>query len=199
VLATVNPFANDPEKGAVFEQGYFAGFADPTISDFLPLAPELLTAYKSGVSAGKEDRANPPEGNPETAWVEAVEIVAEHSIVHGLGVVIESAFSKVAGGLISLVLTVVTIPGDVMIKPLEADFEGPADKEGDSYVAMCTRSDHPLVEVGVTNDGYWMGPVHAEWIDAAQDLGPHQHPESFVARCSISDATCGPVWAVKKN
>lgn len=196
-MSTVNPFSSDPDKGQVFEQGYFAGFAKPDISDFLPLSPDLLTVYQAGIAAGREDRSKPPEGDTGTNWVEFSEIAIEHGLVHGVGLVIESVFEKVAGGLISLVLTVITIPGDVMIKPLEPDYEGPSEKQGDSFIAMCTRSDHPMVVQGVTSDGYWTGPVRTNWLDAAQDMGTHAHPESFVARCSIPDAKCGPVWAVK--
>lgn len=196
-MSTVNPFASDAVKGEVFEQGYFAGFGNPDTSDFLPLAPDPLTIYQSGIAAGREDRAKPPEGDTGTNWVELGEIAVEHGLVHGIGLVIESLFEKAAGGLISLVLTVVTIPGDVMIKPLEPSYEGPSEKEGDSFLAMCARSDHPMVQTGVTSDGYWIGPVRTQWIDAAQDMAAHAHSESFVARCSLPDARCGPVWAVK--
>jgi hypothetical protein len=69
-MATSNPFANDPDKGQAFEQGYFAGFANPDISDFLPLSPDLLAVYQSGVQSGREDRLKPPDGDQGTKWVE---------------------------------------------------------------------------------------------------------------------------------
>jgi len=44
-----------------------------------------------------------------------------------------------AGGLVALVLTVVTIPGDVML-PLPADFSGPSDQEDATYFGVCPRT-----------------------------------------------------------
>jgi hypothetical protein len=195
-MATTNPFASDPDKGEVFEQGYLAAFADPDVSDFMPLSPDLLDVYKRGAQSGRDDRAKPPAGEHGGEWVELGSELAEHAFVHALGMAAEGVF-KVAGGLVSLVLTVITIPGDVMLHPLEPEDEMPSDQPGDTYLAMCTRIDHPMVIEGVTSDGYWTGPAREQWIDAANDRAEHGHPEALVARCSIPDKTCGPVWPVK--
>lgn len=44
-MAVVNPFADDPERGGVWEQGYVAGFAEPEAEHVPPLEPELLDAF----------------------------------------------------------------------------------------------------------------------------------------------------------
>jgi hypothetical protein len=97
---------------------------------------------------------------------------------------------------VSLVLGVVTIPGDVRIKPLEPDFEEPADQSGDTYLAVCPRNDHPMVVDGTTSDGSWVGKAQSGFADADADRKAHGHAECFVARCSTADKTCGPVSAM---
>ena len=96
-----------------------------------------------------------------------------------------------------MVLTVVTIPGDVQLRPLEPDFQGPADQPGDTYIALCPRQDHPMVIAGVTNDGYWAGQSQATFAEAEAERQSHSHAECFVARCSTADQTCGPVTAMQ--
>lgn len=195
-MGTSNPFASDPDKGQVFEQGYFAGFANPTVNDFLPLSPDLLPVYQSGIQSGREDRVKPPAGDQGTQWVEVGGELVEHGLVHALGLAAENIFKGVSGGLISLILTVINIPGDVMLHPLQPEDQMPSDQSGDTYLAMCTRSDHPMVLEGVTSDGFWIGPARTEWVEAANDRASHGHSESLVARCSLPDASCGPVWPV---
>jgi hypothetical protein len=196
-MSTHNPFSGDAIKGEAFEQGYLAGFANPDLDAFQPLAPDLLQVYNDGVDAGREDRSKPPEGSEENEWAEVGAQVVEHAVVHALAVAVEMIFEKVAGGLISLVATVVQIPGDVMLRPLELDWSGPADEEGNTFVAVCPRADHPMVQEGVTGDGYWAGRGHDDFAGAAADLSTHGHAEAFVALCSLPNGTCGPVWAVK--
>src|SRR5947208_2603531 len=110
-MATHNPFSDDPEKGEVFEQGYLAGFNRPDIIPFLPLNPDLLEAYKQGVESGREDRLSPPDEESGSEWADLGAELAEHGLIHALGMGIEHLFKTAAGGLISLVVTVVTIPG----------------------------------------------------------------------------------------
>jgi hypothetical protein len=121
--------------------------------------------------------------------------VAEELGLHTLGhVVLHKIFGKV-GGLMGLVLIVLEIPGDVQLRPLEEDWSGPVQlpDEGDTYVAMCPRTDHPMVAQGVV-EGYWAGPGRKFFSEAVNDLKAHGHGEAFVARCSLSENTCGAVW-----
>ena len=181
-MSTHNPFSGDAIKGEAFDQGYLAGFANPDRDAFQPSAPDLLQVYNDGVDAGRGDRSKPPEGSEENEWAEVGAQVVEHAV---------------AGGLIPLVATVVQIPGDVMLRPLEPDWSGPADEEGNTFVAVCPRADHPMVQEGVTGDGDWAGRGHDDFAGAAADLSTHGHAEALVALCSLPNRTCGPVWAVK--
>ena len=102
-----------------------------------------------------------------------------------------------AGGLITLVIDVIQIHGDTPLKPLEPDWEGPVDR-GETYIALCGRTDHPMLLAGtVTDDGYWVGPQRETFKEAVGDRSVHQHPESIIVRCSVPDGTCGPVWPVR--
>src|SRR4051812_30202432 len=102
-MPTQNPFLNDPEKAEVFEQGYLAGFNRPDTAPFLPLNPDLLDVYIQGAAAGRKDRLAPPEGETESVWADLAAELAEHSLIHALGLGIEGLFKTAAGGLISLV------------------------------------------------------------------------------------------------
>ena len=207
-MATTNPHELDPTKGEIWELGYLAGWQDPEQDHVLPLSPELLDIYQSGDSAGRDDRRMLPRANsaslaqPAPAQegdgqvAELAGEVAEHVIVHAIGEAAHFLFGA-AGGLVSLVLTVVTIPGDVRLKPIEPDFQGQADQEGDTYIAACPRNDHPMVINGATNDGYWVGQGHATFDEADAERKSHGHAECFVARCSAADQTCGPVTAMQ--
>ena len=132
---------------------------------------------------------------------ELLEELEEHAFIHAIGIALHNAIGKAGGGLVSLVLTVVTIPGDVNLTALEPD-SGPLDtvgeeREGNTYLAVCPISDHELVLEGVTKDGYWTGPARSSFVEAVSDMRAHGHAEAFVARCSVSEETCGPVWAVQ--
>jgi hypothetical protein len=196
-MSTVNPFANDPIKGEIFEEGWFAGFSDPVSSHLLPLAPELLEVYEQGVEAGREDRTAPPIEDSSEEWA-GLEELGEHVIIHALGHITDHLFRLTVGGVIGLVTLVVGIPSDVKLRPLDPEFDGPPDAAGDEvYLAMCPREDHPLVAIGVTPEGYWTGQPRASIGDAVRDVLDHKHPEGFVARCSESEGTCGAVWPTR--
>jgi hypothetical protein len=198
-MATQNPFVSNPVSAEVWELGYVAGFAEPEIDHFLPLAEELVEKYQLGEQAGRDDRRlHPPESQADEdhhdEWGEAL---VESALVHALGEGLVHLGIK-AGGLIMLVFDVVQIPGDVSFRALEPDWEGPVDQEGDTYVAVCGRTDHAMQPLGtITDDEYWVGTQRHTFKEAAADRGIHQHPESIVVRCSAPEGTCGPVWPVK--
>jgi hypothetical protein len=195
-MATENPYSADASKGKAFEQGYLAGFSHPDLDAFQPSAPDLLEIYKQGADAGREDRSKPPEGSEDSQWAELGAEVVEHGVVHALGMGLDLVFEGI-GGLFSLVATVVQIPGDVMLRPLEPDWSGPAEEEGNTFVAVCPRADHPMVQDGVTSDGYWAARGCDDFGTAAADLSAHGHAEAFVALCSLPSGSCGPVWSVQ--
>jgi hypothetical protein len=204
-MATINPFADDNVKGEIWELGYLAGFDDPDGEHFPgPIADDLLEIYQRGEQEGGADRSATPANSNGAKWVshdfDFSEDILEHVIIHAFGIALEKV-GVAAGGLISLVLTVVTIPGDVQLRPLEPE-SGPLnsaddEQEGNTYVAVCPRSDHPLVLQGATNEGYWIGPGRSTFVEAVGDMRTHGHAEAFVARCSVTEETCGPVWAVQ--
>jgi len=193
-MTTINPFVHDDRKGEVWELGYLAGFAEPDEDHFRPYAPDLLEVYKLGERGGQNDRRNGP--TEEASWAEEI---TEHGLIHVLGVGIEKAFQlgEHVGGLISLVLTVVTIPGDVELRPLEPEWEGPADEGDVSYVVACGQKDHPMGVQGTTSDGYWLGTVRSNFEEAFSDFRDHGHPEAVIVRCSPQEGTCGPVWPIE--
>lgn len=81
-----------------------------------------------------------------------------------------------------------------MLTPLEPDWEGPVDQPNDKYLAMCPRADHPMLEVGATQDGYWSGPERDRYADAINDWRGHEHLETLVCRVGLTSNVCGPVW-----
>jgi hypothetical protein len=97
------------------------------------------------------------------------------------------------------VFEVVQMPGhDFRFTALEPDWEGPVDQDGESYVAVCGRTDHAMQPDGVvTDDGYWVGLERQSFRESAADRLGHQHPEAVVVRCSTADSTCGPVWPLQ--
>jgi hypothetical protein len=199
-MSTQNPFVDNPDVAEIWELGYVAGFAEPEIDHFLPISEELLESYQLGEQAGRDDRRRlPPQSQEEggqegeSVWGELLEI----GIIHALGEGLQHLGVK-AGGLISLVLEVIQIPGDVSLTTLEPEWEGPVDQEGDTYVALCGRTDHTMLfEETITSDGYWIGPQRTTFSDAVADRNNHEHPESIIVRCSTTDGTCGPVWPVQ--
>lgn len=191
-MATENPYADDNAKGEVWELGYLAGFTEPERNHFRPYSPELLSIYSEGVEAGKADR-NQPIAEDGESWAGEL---AEHAIIHALGVGLEK-IGVAAGGLISLVLTVVFIPADVQLRPLDPEWKGQATEGDAQYVTVCARSDHPMVVEGTTREGYWVGPSRGTFEEAIADFRAHGHSEALIARCSPSEGTCGPVWPVE--
>jgi hypothetical protein len=203
-MAAQNPFADDDSKGELWERGYLAGFNEPDVDHVPgPFSQELLDVHKLGETAGRQDRAAAPPNSDGATWVGPdfdFGELPEHILIHGFGVALEK-IGVAAGGLIALVLTVVTIPGDVQLRPLEPDEAplplDPTPVEGNSYVAVCPRTDHPMVLQGVTSDGYWAAGARDTFVGAVADMKAHGHAEAFVARCSVSDKTCGPVWPIQ--
>lgn len=202
-MATRNPFVSNPEHAEVWELGYVAGFAEPETDHFLPLSEELSDVYLRGEQGGRDDRRRMPPGDGAAAdgehsqWGELGEAAFEFGFVHALGEGLVHLGLK-AGGLIMLVFDVVQIPGDVSFTALEPDFEGPVDQEGETFLAVCGRTDHAMQPDGVvTDDGYWVGAERERCGDAARDRRQHQHPEAVLVRCSRADNTCGPVWPLQ--
>jgi hypothetical protein len=193
-MPTINPFADNIVKAETWQQGYLAGFAEPDIEHFRPFTFDLLEVYRGGDNAGRNDRRAAPSGGG--VWVDNLVDLIEHVTIHVVGAALEK-FIGAAGGLAALVVTVVTIPGDVQLKPLPPEFRGLSDQPGDTYVAVCPRNDHPIILEGATAQGFWTGTGHSAFADAAADMQAHTDAEAFVARCSLTDNTCGVVWAVK--
>jgi hypothetical protein len=198
-MATQNPFSGDPVKGEVWEQGLLAGFAEPETDHVLPLSPELLEVYTMGEQAGRDERRRlPPDegGVGESGETDPSHLaeVAEELGIHALGHIVLEKLFKAAGGMIAVVITALQIPGDVELHPLEPDFTGPIDQPNEHFIALCPRDDHPLVQEGVTTDGYWAGPGREFYSEAVTDMKAHGHAEAVVARCDLNEGTCGAVW-----
>ncbi|MEU2588349.1 hypothetical protein ABZ612_37010 [Streptomyces avermitilis] len=202
-MAAINPFADNPERAEIWELGYVAGFQDPEGSDFLPLAPELLEVYTQGIDAGRDDNISSSatwiprselEGESSDEWI-------EHLVIEGVAETLAHIFNKAALGLVGVVITALSIQGDTPLHPLEDDFSelytGPADDPNVTFIAMCPRTDHAMAAVDTTVDGYWTGSPMTDFGDALQQALAHSHREAVVARCSLSDNTCGLVWAAK--
>jgi hypothetical protein len=202
-MAKENPFPDSEAEGDAWEQGYLSAFVNPDSDAFPPFAPQLFDIYKQGEQAGREDRLSlPPEvvGEPEPGWVlEALEELGKEAGEHWLSHKFFHLLFKRAGGLVSLVVTVIGIPGDVQLRPLEPDWTGPIDQPEDTYVAVCPRSDHSVMTPGTTGEGYWTGQGHKTYGDAFGEVQAHGHAEGFVALCSLAEGategTCGPAWS----
>jgi hypothetical protein len=197
-MPIINPFASNDPEGSIWEEGFLAGFAQPDQDHFRPFSPNLLEVFQEGVQAGRDSRhAPPPTGSFWAGIDEIVKDIAQRFIIDK---VLEHVVPKFAG-LISLLIDVVQIQGDTPLAPLPEDFNrvlGQNDAQDDPrYVAVCLRTDHPLVNQGARNDGTWSGPSHTDFVDAATDMTAHEHAEAFVARCSLRDFVCGAVWAAK--
>ena len=122
-MTTTNPYADDPQKAEIFDLGYVAGFQDPDGSGFLPLSPELLDIYQQGIDNGRYDAAHSP-----TPWVPRSELETEssdewveHILIEGVAEGAAHLFEKAALGLIGVLITVLQIPGDTALHPLEDD------------------------------------------------------------------------------
>jgi hypothetical protein len=201
-MTTTNPYADEPERAEVFELGYIAGFQDPDGADFLPLSPELLDIYQQGIDNGRDDAAQSP-----TPWVPRSELESEssdewveHITIEVVAEVASHLFKRAALGLIGVLITVVQIPGDTQLHPLEDDglsepYSGADDDPNVTYLAMCSRTDHPIPAEGTTTEGYWTGSAVNDFGAALREALDHGHREAIVARCSLTDNNCGPVWA----
>jgi len=201
-LANQNPYPGDQVLGGAWEEGYLAGYAEPETDHFRPFTPNILNAYTAGEQAGRDDRRHLPpdqggvpegaEEEPSVLW-ESLKDIAKEVGLHALGHKFFEIIFGAVGGLIAIVATVVQIPGDVTLRPMDDDWTGPADAPEDTYVAVCPRNDHGPA-VGATAEGYWIGPAHQFFADALNDKLQHQHAESAVTRCSGTDGQCGLVW-----
>lgn len=207
-MATQNPFVDDPQKAEIFEIGYLRGFQDPSDNSAPPFAPELLDVFNQGVDAGREDAIQAPPSDTGRRWVPKSDLgedssdeALEHLVIEGIAHVAMHVFEKAALGLIGVVITALSIQGDTPLRPPDEDFSeeytGPENDKNVFFVACCPRTDHPLIAVGVTPDGYWAGTGQNDFGDALREALKHGHPEAMVARCSLTDDTCGPVWIAR--
>jgi hypothetical protein len=208
-MVTSNPFTDDDAKAYAWELGYIAGFQDPDGTDPLPpFAPDLLDVFNQGIDAGREDRIEPPASNSDAKWLTKSELddestvdMIEHVSIEGLAELSELVFKKAAFGLAGLVLTALSVSTDSPMKPLDDDFSelytGPEDDTNVYFLAVCPRTDHPVPAIGTTQDGYWTGTPRNDFGDALTETLKHGHSEAMVARCSLTDNTCGLVWAAQ--
>lgn len=208
-MATSNPFTDDDAKAEAWELGYMAGFQDPDGADQLPpYTPDLLDVFNQGTDAGREDRIQPPSGNSDTQWMsksdlsdDSTEDMIEHISIEALAELSAHVFKRAALGLVGVVLTALSVSTDSPMRPLDDDFSepysGPEDDTNVFFIAVCPRTDHPIPAVGTTQDGYWTGTAQNDFGDALTETLKHGHSESSVARCSLTDSTCGLVWAAQ--
>lgn len=197
-----NPFADFDPEGSVWEEGFQAGFQQPDVTSQPPLSPNLIEVYLQGQQSGRDARRNPPQNGG--TWIEVRDVLFEQGADQAVDWTVEKILEPVLGafaGMISVLKTVMSVPGDVQLGPLPENFNrllGQNDTEDDPrYVAICLRTDHAEVSTGVTSQGTWGGQEHTDFTDAIVDLKNHAHPEAFVARCSLRNNTCGVVWAAK--
>jgi len=207
-VTTENPFVDDPEQAEIFEIGYLQGFQDPSDDSLPPLAPELVDVFIQGVDAGREDAIQGPSSDPDRQWVSKSELsedgigeLVEHVVIEVVAEVAKHVFKRAIFGLAGVVITALQIPSDTPLKPLEDDFSelysGPQEDTNVFFIACCSRTDHPMVAVGVTSDGYWTGTGQNDFGDALREALQHGHADAMVARCSLTDNTCGPVWIAR--
>lgn len=82
-------------------------------------------------------------------------------LVEGVAHIAEYLFKKATLGLVGLVITSLSIEGDTLLAPLEDDFselyERAVDDPNVFFVAVCSRTDHPVPDVSTTQEGYWFG------------------------------------------
>lgn len=207
-MTAVNPYVDHPDKAVAFELGYVWGFSNPGAEDNPPpYSPEFLDIYEEGVDAGRDDWIRPPDGPVATTWVHWSELEGqeehewvEHLLIEGFAEGFAHLFHKAAIGLAGLVVTVLGIPGNTKLRPLPEDFEQPyvgPDSEDTYYAATCPRDDHPIPDIGTTPEGYWIGSAYNDFGAALREAVAHPHAEARVARCSLTEQTCGLVWAAR--
>lgn len=213
MTVTTNPYAAEPGKASPFELGYVAGFQDPdgTDNDLLPLSPELLDIYTEGLEAGRQDAHEPPAAEPSAQWVTRTELkehsesedeMREHIATFIIFKSLELVTRKVLLGLVDLVITALSIPGNVTPEMMKAARDlkaSPSDPPDDRkiYIAACSRTDHAMLTVGVQEDGTWAGTATPQFETAVQEAVKHVHAESLVARCDFEEQTCDAVWLAK--
>jgi hypothetical protein len=66
--------------------------------------------------------------------------------------------------LVGLVITVIGIPCNVIVRPIEPDATAPINDESDLYFALCSR-EHSMLDEGATSDGFWAGPPRNSFYD----------------------------------
>ncbi|TKH17597.1 hypothetical protein FC697_22110 [Bacillus wiedmannii] len=203
-MATQNPYLYDNILGNTWEQGYLAGFNEPEVDHLRPYSSDLLQVYQEGEQSGRDDRRSLPpdevgineQGN-QSEFFEFLKELADHAGLHVLGHRFFEMVFKDVGGLIPLVLTSLQISTDSPIHPLEEDWQGPANQSDNSesiFIAVCPLKNHPQVLTDVTTEGYWTGKGHQFYSDALAEMQAHGHAEAFIARCSVTEGTCGAVW-----
>lgn len=202
-----NPYTDDPAKAEYWELGYLTGLQDPDSDDTVrPYPPELLEAFVGGMTDGQAAAASSnlvPKSDLELALSEeGLDEFIEHAVIHEIAHGAAHLFKVAEFGLIGVVTLVIGIPADVRIVPLEEDFSepyaGPEEDTNVLYVAVCPRTDHPVMAAGVTAENYWTGQAYHDLRDALEEAVRHGHSETLVARCSLTDNTCGPVWIARQ-
>jgi hypothetical protein len=93
---------------------------------------------------------------------------------------------KLAHPLGGVSWTVLNIPGDAQLRPIEDDWTAEADRSGDSCIAVCAMI-HAMVSEGVTSEGQWTGPARDTFEAAEADVASHEHPEAFVVLASLNE------------
>jgi hypothetical protein len=183
--------------------GYVLGFQDPGADDFQPFNPDLLDVYQQAFDTGKDDNFSSASN-----WVskedipEGIQELAEHVAIETFFELASHLFKQATLGLVGVVINVLGVPGDTQLRPLDDDFDeeytGPETDTNITYTALCPRPDHLGSGLpGVTSDGYWTGAPHNDFGDALNDARLHAHSETVIARCSLSDNTCGVVWIAR--
>ncbi|TXG92151.1 hypothetical protein DW322_20725 [Rhodococcus rhodnii] len=191
-MAVENPFADDAARGDLWEQGFLAGFAAPSVEHERSVEPDLLEAYLEGQVAGARARlALPPDvggvGDVDTE-IPAANAAFEFG-VHTLGNHVFDRVFPAAGSMTGLVGAVVHPSVEPTL--VAADWEGPMDGPDEKYVAVCPRDDHD----GTGDEhGYWAAPGRDFFYEVIGDLAAHDHDEAFVARCSLADGGTGAIW-----
>jgi len=197
-MAITNPFPVDSPEGEAWQLGLQAGFTHPDLTGAPPFQVNLLTAYQEGADAGRSLRQDGPAAGEtwidEDAILEGIQLDID-VLVHIVG----DELAGAAGGLLAVLGKVLEIPGDVELKPLPESFSVPVAQDQAKFVAVCLRKDHSLVTVGANADGTWAGSSRDSFFDAFDDLNAHEHPEACIARCSLSENTCGVVWVAKSS
>ena len=59
-MTVVNPFAEEVRRGAAWERGYEAGYAEPGTDHFAPFDDELVEIFGQGEQAGRDHRRAEP-------------------------------------------------------------------------------------------------------------------------------------------